>query len=262
MDRRKAVELERLAISLYKLEEQLNHAIKIHDQSVVIRLILECLLIQEKIREKLADSPILNIANPIASNVIRNVRDKKGLTSMVLPELMPVLLRLLGVEAQAESRTSSPQEYSLPREYNDWIQELLGYIDLEMFIEARKQVGTLIVGRSIPKALEVYFREIKDCYIFGQGLAAAGLCRVLLEIALRDVHHRRGTHKTEKGKDLQEWGISKLVQEATFLPRELKDLAMAIIDESSKILHGKPKHERPISLIRKTFPVVEKLYSS
>ncbi|MBI3989027.1 MAG: hypothetical protein HY347_05365 [candidate division NC10 bacterium] len=91
----------------------------------------------------------------------------------MLPELMPVLRRLfkqvLGEEALDESKDS------LPKEYDDWIQELLGYIEPEMFIEARKQVGTLIVGQSIPKALRVYFEEIKDCYMFGQHLAAVGL---------------------------------------------------------------------------------------
>lgn len=147
-------------------------------------------------------------------------------------------------------------------------QSVIIPIEPEMFIEARKQVGTLIVGQSIPKALGMYFQEIKDCYMFGQHLAAAGLCRVLLEIALRDIHYRRGTHKSQGGKDLEEWGISKLVHEATFLPRELKDLATDIIDEASKILHGKQKHESPtilydvsLSLMRKTFLVVEKLYS-
>lgn len=86
---------------------------------------------------------------------------------------------------------------------------------------------------------------------------------------MRDVHYRRGTHKTHRGKDLEKWGIRELVREATFLPRELRDLGMAIIEESSKILHGKQKHEtratlgnENLSLMRKTFLVVEKLYSN
>lgn len=265
MEPRNTAELERLALNLYKLESQLNHAVK--TRSPDMRLILACLDIQERIRENLADSQILNIPNPTARDLVQKVRDEKNLTSTVLSELEPVLIRLfkerLGNEALEKLKTS------LPEEYEEWTQELLGYIDLETFIKARKDVGTLIVGQSIPKALGAYFEEVKNCYVFGQHVAAEGLCRVLLEIALRDVHRRRGTHKAQRGKDLEEWGIRKLLREASFLSREIREIGEQIIDESSDILHGKQKGERPVPLfqeslllMRKTFLIVEKLYSS
>ncbi len=106
------------------------------------------------------------------------------------------------------------------------------------YVEALYDIGSLIVDITIPKTLVDYVSEARTCYAFQQYNAVYGLCRTILEIALRHECDRRGLIQNNKNNtiNIDLYRPSSLISKVS--KGELRDRLKQIYQDTSAILHG------------------------
>ncbi len=124
-------------------------------------------------------------------------------------------------------------------EINEYQDLLYVWFGPEIYVRGLYQIGSLIIGLSIPNFLKEYVDEARQCYAFQQYNAVYGLCRTIIETAIRHKCQRKGIIKYPKGKitDIDEYRPGALIDKCT--SGNLRDRIKEIYADTSSLLHGR-----------------------
>ncbi|MEQ9618430.1 MAG: DUF4145 domain-containing protein [Deltaproteobacteria bacterium] len=131
------------------------------------------------------------------------------------------------------------------------------------------EVGTLIVELPTPIHLSSYIFELRNAYKFQLYTASIIICRAILEICIKDIITQRGILTFgEINKD--RLTLSVLLKECHqkgIISRRIREMISELCNFGNLLLHraeNKKEHRRKeaISTIRKTFAIIQDLYSN
>jgi hypothetical protein len=141
------------------------------------------------------------------------------------------------------------------------------------YVEDLLKTGVLVLPFSdLPPHLEEYVGEARYCHALQQYLALCVLCRIILEIVLNDVRHRRwiknGDPRTPRSETATH-KISALINEITqagdtlrVKMHRLKDVANVVVHPGSRSSEDvKMKKEQALKFLQETVSLVGDLYS-
>jgi hypothetical protein len=132
------------------------------------------------------------------------------------------------------------------------------------YLEGLYEIGSLIMGYSIPQALMSYVSEARFCYAFQQYNAVYGLCRTILETAIRHRCERKGLIKADDDNiiDFESYRPSELINKAA--RGELRERVKNIYSNTSTLLHGRKTVSSPDAkkMFKDTLKAVQDLYEN
>jgi len=235
---------------------------------------------EEEIMKILAEeSPLDEIRDPVARDILRNVRDgnyylldkERNRTQKLLqrlpPELLDDFLKSKGIDV-----TEEEVDEEISRVTMLFSEEIHQKVDAFEYFERKKEIGTIIADTKLPKRIHAYFWEIRECFLLGLMFPAVGLCRVLIELAFKDRFRTVGLDKKYPGHNIHSIDDYKMKEIIKGVCRRLgsdslKDEAEKIWQMSSDILHGREANikletDEVLKFIKATFNTLEKLYRS
>ena len=238
---------------------------------------------EEEIMNVLAEeSPLDEIRDPTARDLLRKVRDKnyflldkeaRELENMIkkapadILEEIENILKSKGIEV-AESEIDE----EISRVTMQFSEEIHGKIDAFEYFDRKKQIGTIIADKKLPSRMHGYFEEIRECFLLGLMYPAVGLCRVLIELAFKDRFRSLGLDKKYSSNNvhpIDDYKMKEIIRAVCnrLGSDSLKDEAEKIWGMSSDILHGreaklKLETGEVLQFIRGTCNALEKLYCS
>jgi len=146
-------------------------------------------------------------------------------------------------------------------EINELSDTLYSWISHYEYIEALYDIGSLIVGVSVPQQLITYVSEARQCYAFQQYNAVYAMCRTIIETAARhNCERKRKLPKPNNQNDYDSPGPCNLIRMAS--KGELRTKLLELYDNTSKLLHGhKTVHARDArKAFKETIRSVQGLY--
>lgn len=206
--------------------------------------------LKKKIKTYLIDNPVLTVHDHAAQDVLIKIQQD------YLFEADKILT--------LASNSNDDFEYdSLDfDELNDMQDYLYSWFSHHDYVRGLFDIGSLIVGLSIPESLNIYVSEARECYAFQQYNAVYGICRTVLEIAIRHRCQRKGILKPNKSKviDIDEYRPSELINKST--QGGLRDRVKNIYRETSSLLHGSKtvNSDDAKHMFKNTLKVVQDLY--
>lgn len=236
--------------------------------------------VRDEIKEILGDSMPLQIRDPDTRDVLKRVTEgthfhvdkrEKAIENFVKnnPEQIDQILRSSGMDLEENKELKDNSEADALH----WklIEELSSMILAEDYFGRKKDFSTIIVASTLPAKINGYFREIRDCFIFGHFYAAVGLCRVLIELSFRDKYYKLGPGKEVRAPKVSKIAVPErimtMIREVCKRPRFafLKDDAEKLYHTASDILHGreptiKLEEAEVLKFIRRVFKLIEQLY--
>lgn len=135
------------------------------------------------------------------------------------------------------------------------------------YVNGLYEIGTVILGTSVPKILMNFVDEARCCFAFQQYNALCSLCRTILEVAVRDICKRKQFIKESNNNvisfdNYNKDNISQLINKISWgeLRRKIKDI---YYNKTSFLIHGHKtmKRKEAKELFRETMVVVQELYS-
>jgi hypothetical protein len=132
------------------------------------------------------------------------------------------------------------------------------------YVQGLYEIGSSIVGITVPEHLLPYVSQARQCYTFRQLIAVISLCKTILEVAVRDQSERKGHFKESGGNiiDFDSFIPRELIRQATS-PGVLRDRIDDLYSETSKAIHGRTTIDRDTAkrTFRETMSAVHRLYS-
>jgi len=206
----------------------------------------------KKIKTVLIDHPIVRVHDHTAQDVLKKLSQGEPLQA-------DNLVRIL----EAQSDESVSLDGLDDSEINELGLDLFySWYSHYEYIEALYDIGSLIVGISIPAALTSYVSEARTCYAFQQYNAVYGLCRTILETAVRHTCERKGLIKKSSANviDFESYRPSELINKAS--RGELRVKLKDIYRNTSAMLHGRKtiNSDDAKRMFRDTLKAVQELY--
>jgi hypothetical protein len=245
-------------------EKEINAHLKDKNRSLVTNLIIKNNELAENIRNLLAqfyeppqlrDFKVIDQVRKIKrhsseTDILLNVFDKLGY--IVYEEMSKRELE----ERERES-LDEMLDYFL-----SWGGSSLG------FSQRKKDFSTLIPKSPLPRDIDIYLNQIKNCYLLNMNEAVIGLCRILLEVACQSIYDRsKGVKNQPSYMDKERHFVKTIIGEACKakgLSSDKREMAKKKYGEASNILHGKlPKKmtdEETLNFVREVFSIIEALY--
>jgi len=207
--------------------------------------------IKKKIKKALIDNPVVKIHNHAAQNVLNKLYQDD------LPA--DKIIKIFESQSQESVRFDGLDEAEIEELGSELFYSWYSHHE---YIEALFDIGSLIVGISIPKSLTSYVSEVRFCYAFQQYNAVYGLCRTILETAVRDACERKGLIKKSGGNviDFESYKPSKLINKIA--TGNLREKLKTIYRNTSTMLHGRKtiNSEDAKTMFRHTLRAVQELY--
>lgn len=225
------------------------------------------------------ESPLDEIRDPVARNILRNVRDgnyylldkERNQTQKLLQSLPPEILNDF-LSSKGIDATEEEIDEEISRVTMLFSEEIHQKVDAFEYFERKNEIGTIIADTKLPKRIHAYFWEIRECFLLGLMYPAVGLCRVLIELAFKDRFRAVGLDKKYPGHNIHSIDDYKMKEIIKGVCRRLgsdflKDEAEKIWQMSSDILHGREANikletDEVLKFIKATFSTLEKLYRS
>jgi hypothetical protein len=244
--------LLRDAIELKNLDKQAVKLVLEWDSKNLSKILQNFMDLKRKIKKNLIDYPIANIHDNAAQKILIKIQQEE-------PFQADNILKIF------EGVTGESFDYD-KLEHDDF-QELgdtLFYSRFSHFeyLEGLYEIGSMIIGISIPDILDTYVTEARNCYAFQQYNAVFGLCRTILEIAIRHRCQRKGIIKNQKGNiiDLDSYRPGELINKSTKGP--LRERVKEMYRDTSDLLHGRKTASSSDAkkMFKDTLKVVQDLY--
>ena len=240
-------------------------AIQNHDLDDPVFETIEDLVIE--IKEKSASYDILRVDDLTLRNELIAIRENKD---FVYFEILKIFQRYLG-EGKGDKLTFAPKwEEFYPSRWDDILNdEMLSRVDPHRLIARKMELGTLLVGRTVPEHLGTHLRQIKECYAWGFETEASIYCRTILEEGFREALRPKPEFRSpQQRKDLEEWPLHWLLKHSRknhYFYVEAIKRAYEIKQNVNHIVHptSAKKPERQLSgleIIKDTFYVLEMLF--
>ncbi|MCP3940001.1 MAG: hypothetical protein GY710_00770 [Desulfobacteraceae bacterium] len=207
--------------------------------------------LKKKIKTYLIDTPVLTVHDCAAQDVLIKIQQD------YLFEADKILTSLA-----SNSNDDFVYDSLDFDELNDMQDYLYRWFSHHEYVQGLFDIGSLIVGLSIPDSLTIYVSEARECYAFQQYNAVYGICRTILEIAIRYRCQRKGILKFNKRKviDIDEYHPSELINKCT--QGGLRDSVKTIYKATSSLLHGSKtvNSDDARLMFKDTLKVVQDLY--
>jgi hypothetical protein len=145
---------------------------------------------------------------------------------------------------------------------SEWFYSWISHYE---YVRNLYHIGSLIVSFRVPETLQIYLRELRECYALQQPNAVIALCRTILEATAKDLCERKGLlHKL--GSNVVEINprvFNQLI--SAVAPAKLKKRASRLYyHDACPVIHGDRvvNADQSLQVLRETMSVVQELYSS
>jgi len=241
------------AIELKKLDKQAVKLVLEWNIEELFETLQKYMDLKKKIKKNLIDYPIANIHDNAAQEILRKIQQEEPFQADNI---------LKGIETQTgKSFDYDKLEYDEMEELQDLFYSWFSHYE---YLEGLYEIGSLIVRFSIPDTLKAYVSEARTCYAFQQYNAVYGLCRTILEIAIRHRCQRKGIirHQKENVVDFDEYRPAELINKST--RGALRERVKEIYSDTSALLHGRKtvSSDDAKRMFKDTLKVVQDLYES
>lgn len=220
-----------------------------------------------EIKEKLASYDILRVNDLTLRNELVAIRENKD---FVYFEILKIEKQYLD-ESKDDKLTFAPnwEEFYENRWDDIMLNEIFSQVNPHTLIMRKMEIGTLLVGKTVPEHLRTHLRQIKECYAWGFETEASIYCRTILEEAFREaLRSKRGFKSPQQRRDLENWRLDWLLnhskKEKYFNPEAIKR-AYNIKENVNHIVHPtsarKPaKQMSNLEIIKDIFYILEMLF--
>ncbi len=245
-------QLTQNAIKLEKLNRAVVKAVIEWNTDNLSKSLQEYVDLKIKIKTALIDYPVAKIHDHLAKDVLRKIGQGESFQA-------DNLIKILESQSQEAVSLEELDEAEIEKLGSDLFYSWYSHFE---YIEALYDIGSLIVSITIPETLRTYVSEARSCYAFQQYNAVYGLCRTILETAIRHTCERKGFIKKSDRNivDIESYKPAELINKAAKgeLRRRLKD----IYSNTSTMLHGRKtiKSEDAKTMFRNTLKAVQDLY--
>ncbi|MCP3931456.1 MAG: hypothetical protein GY705_20410 [Bacteroidetes bacterium] len=217
------------ALSLKNLDKLSVKLVLEWNVEELMKTLQEFMDLKKKIKKEMIECPVAKIHNNIAKEVLRKISQSDEFQTEKI---------LKGIE----NKTGASFEFDkldLEEADDDEMRDLFySWFSHYEYSQGLYEIGSLVVSYSVPDALKSYVSEARSCYAFQQYNAVYGLCRTILEIAIRHRCERMGIIKrNEKIEDFESYRPSVLINKSTRGP--LRDKVKDIYSDTSTLLHGR-----------------------
>ena len=244
-------------------QEPLLNALENRDFDDPVFKTLENLVIETK--EKLAHYDILRVDDLSLRNDLAAIRENKGFPYFELLEIMKKYI------PNADSLTFAPdwKEFYENRWDDIMHVEIFSQVNPHTLIMRKMELGTLLVGKTVPDHLKTHLTKIKKCYAWGFETESSIYCRTILDEGFREaLKPKPEFSKPEGKKNLKKWHLDWMInhaKEKKYFYIEAIDRAYKIKENVNKIIHPStariPKEQMSnIDIIKDTFYVMEMLF--
>ena len=204
-----------------------------------------------KIKTALIDFPVAKIHDHLAKNVLSKIGQGESFQA-------DNIIKMLESQSQEAVSLEALDDSEIEKLGSDLFYSWYSHYE---YIEALYDIGSLIVSITIPETLRTYVSEARSCYAFQQYNAVYGLCRTILESAIRHTCERKGfITRGSNVVDIEFYKPAELINKAAKgnLRQRLKD----IYSKTSTLLHGRKtiKSEDAKKMFRDTLKAVQDLY--
>ena len=249
-----SAELTKDAIELKKTDQLIVKLILEGDVEEFTKMMGKFFDLKKKIQKALIDHGTVKIFDSQAQEVLTKIYDEKLFQA-------DKILKGLEDSSGAEFGFGQLDEEEIEKLGSDLFYSWFSHLE---YIEALFEIGSLIVGISVPDNLKTYISEARNCYAFQQYNAVYGLCRIILEIAIRHRCERKGIIKRQK-EDIFDFDAHRpadLINKAT--RGDLRTKVKENYVNSSKLLHGwkTVSADDAKKMFKSTLIVVQELYKN
>ena len=246
-------------------EKQFLNAIKKRDFDAPVFKAINNIVIE--IKEKLAEYDFLRVDDLSLRNDLAAIRENKDFVYFKFLES----IKNYDESRNTDRLTFGPNwdEFYESRWDDILHDEILSQVDPYTLIIRRMDLGTLLVGKSVPEHFVRHLRQIKECYAWGFETEASIYCRTILEEGFREALKPKPEFRTPDGKEnLKKWPLDWLIKHAKrekYFYSEAINRAYKIKENANKIIHPStasvPKEQMSnIDIIKDTFYVMEMLF--
>ena len=220
-----------------------------------------------EIKDKMAQYDILRVDDLTLRNEMVAIRENKD---FVYFEILKILQRY-GGEGKDDKLTFAPkwEEFYRSRWEGILQDEILSQVDPHRLITRKMDLGTLLVGKTVPKHLTAHLRQIKECYAWGFRTEASIYCRTILEEGLREALKSKPEFSSPQQKrDLESWSLDWLLKHSKkkrYFYMEVLERAYKLKENVNHIVHPTSARKPDIQMsdleiIKDTFYILEMLF--
>ena len=215
-----------------------------------------------EIKEKMAQYDVLQVDDRTLRYELIAIREN---TDFIYFEILKILSKYLD---PGEEWNFAP-EINQDKWWDMLQEEILSQINPDMLIQRKMDLGTLLVGKTVPEHLRVHLRQIKECYAWGFKTEASIYCRTILEEGFREALKAKPEFRTPEGKkELEKMVFASLLnwsRNKKYFYKEAIDRGFTINNNVKKIVHPSSVKEPRVALsnieiIKDTFYVMEMLF--
>lgn len=244
-------QLNQDALELNKLNRMVVKFVVEWNPEELSKSLQEFVKIKRRIKTALIDNPVVKVHDRTVQDVLKKLSQDDFQAEK--------LIRILGSQSQEPVNLDGLDEAEIEELGSNLLYSWYSHYE---YIEALYDIGSLIVGISIPASLNSYTSEARSCYAFQQYNAVYGLCRTILETAVRHTCERKGLIKKSDGNviDFESYRPSELINKSA--KGELRERLKNIYSNTSMMLHGGKtiNSEDAKKMFRNTLEAVQDLY--
>lgn len=215
---------------------------------------LEFMELKKKIKKEMIECPVAKIHNDIAQEVLRKISQSEEFQTEKI---------IKSIENQ-EGTSFELDKLDFEEAEDDEMRDLFySWFSHYEYLQGLYEIGSLVVSYSVPDTLKSYVSEARSCYAFQQYNAVYGLCRTILEIAIRHRCERmKIIKKNEKIIDFDSYRPIELINKST--RGVVKDQVKDIYSNTSTLLHGRKivRKDDARKMFKDTLSIVQALYGN
>lgn len=220
----------------------------------LMKTLQEFMDLKKKIKKEMIECPIAKIYNNIAQEVLRKISQSEEFQT---EKIIKSIENQAGVSFEFDKLDFDEADDDEMRDlFYSWFSHY-------EYLQGLYEIGSLVVSYSVPDTLKSYVSEARSCYAFQQYNAVYGLCRTILEIAIRHRCERKGIiRRNEKIVDFDSYRPSELINKST--RGALKDQVKNFYSDTSVLLHGRKtvKKDDAKKMFKDTLSTVQALYDN
>ena len=220
----------------------------------LFKTLQEFMELKKKIKKNLTECPIVKIHDNIAQEVLREISQEEAFQAEDI---------LKGIENQT-GVSFEFDELNFDEAENDELRDLFySWFSHYEYLQGLYEIGSLIVGYSVPDFLKYYISEARSCFAFQQYNAVYGLCRTIIEIAIRHRCERMNIiRRNDKIIEFDSYRPSELINKST--RGSLRDRVKSIYSDTSVLLHGRKtvKKDDAKKMFKNSLRTVQELYDN
>jgi hypothetical protein len=247
-----SIDLQSDALRLEELNRFMVKAVIDSDMDALNKLLPEYIEVRKRVKTQLMDNPAPQIHNRKALDVLQQLSEDKTLAA---DRIVSKLEDTMDVSGQLMELTEEEIETLGIQKFYSWFS----HYD---YIQCLYEIGSLILGITVPPHLRQFVSEAKECYAFQQYNAVYSLCRTILEASVKHICEKCGLLRDRTGKviTIESYRWDDLKNKAAV--GDMRDNAGRIYQETSTLIHGRktitPKEAR--ETFRETLKVVHSIY--